>query len=306
MALAPNLPVYFFAWSLMGCGMASGLYDVAFGALGRIYGLEARRAITVVTLWGGFASTVFWALSGVLVTSIGWRGTCAVFALMHLAIALPIYRWVLPPAAPLDLEEGASPPDVTLSPLARQAVALFGVVLMAETLVASIVSVHLINILQDRGLQLAAAVGLAAFIGPAQVSARFGESLMGVRHHPSLTMIVAVGGMALGVALVALLPSSAAVAALVIYGIGLGLVSVARGALPLYLFGPLEAPVVTGRLARPIALVQAIAPSAGAVLLTRVGAGATLWVLAIVGGVSLVAALWLRSLSRRMAGEAGG
>ena len=100
LAVSTSLPVYFAGWVVIGLAMACGLYDVAFGALGRLYGLEARRAITTVTLWGGFASTVFWTLSGLLVSHVGWRLTCGIYAGLHLVVALPIYRWLLPAAEP--------------------------------------------------------------------------------------------------------------------------------------------------------------------------------------------------------------
>jgi predicted MFS family arabinose efflux permease len=305
LAAAPNLVVYFAGWTVIGLAMACGLYDTAFGALGRLYGLEARKAITTVTLWGGFASTVFWSLSGVLVTHVGWRWTCAVFALMHLVIALPIYRFLLPQAEPHHEPapaQGQTPPP-GLSETARAAMIALGFVLMAETVVANIVSVHLVTLLRGRGLSLAAAVALGAFIGPTQVSARFGESLFGARYHPSLTMIVAVSAITLGVALLPLTPLGFAAAPLMAYGAGIGLVSVARGSLPLYLFGPLEAPVVSGRLGRPIAITAALAPSIGAFMIPRLGGAASLWTLAGVGCVSVGAAVVLRRLAQKMARE---
>ncbi|HYG27148.1 MAG TPA: MFS transporter, partial [Caulobacteraceae bacterium] len=164
LAVAPILPVYLAGWVVMGFAMACGLYDTAFGALGRLYGLEARKAITTVTLWGGFASTTFWPLSGLLEAELGWRGACAVFALMHLLIALPIYRLVLPPAEPHHDDGGvvAGEGGVRLSATARRAALMLGLVLMTETLAASIVSVHLITLLRERGLTLAAAIALGA------------------------------------------------------------------------------------------------------------------------------------------------
>lgn len=65
---------FLFAWVLIGLGMSGGLYDAAFGTLGRLYGKEARGVITALTLWGGFASTVCWPLSTLLVETWGWRG----------------------------------------------------------------------------------------------------------------------------------------------------------------------------------------------------------------------------------------
>jgi len=303
LALSPNLVVYIAGWLVIGLAMACGLYDTAFGALGRLYGLEARRSITTVTLWGGFASTVFWSLSGVLVTHVGWRWTCGAFALMHLLIGLPIYRFLLPAAEP-HLEpsspEGRPPATPAPSPAARSAILLLGAVLMTETLVASIISVHLVTLLRERGLTMAAAIGLGVFIGPTQVSARFGESMFGARIHPSLTMIVAVGAITVGVGLLPILPLNVAALALMSYGAGIGLVSISRGSLPLYLFGPLEAPVVSGLLGRPIAITSALAPSIGAFLITHAGSRVSLWLLTGVSAISVGAAVALRGQARRM------
>ena len=101
LAIAPNLSVYAFAWLVMGVGMAAGLYDANFAVLGRLYGLNARSAITTVTLYGGFASTVCWPLSAFLVSEIGWRGAGLTYATIQIAVALPLYLIVLPAAVPL-------------------------------------------------------------------------------------------------------------------------------------------------------------------------------------------------------------
>jgi hypothetical protein len=78
-------------------------------------------------------------------------------------------------------------------------------------------------------------------------------------------------------------------------------VSISRGSLPLYLFGPLEAPVISGRLGRPIAVTAALAPSIGAFLITRLGGSATLWILTGCSAVSVAAAVALRRLAQKMA-----
>lgn len=300
-AIAPHLAVYFAGWLVIGLAMPLGLYDAAFGALGRLYGLEARRLITMVTLWGGFASTTFWPLSGLLVTQVGWRWTCAIYAAMHLAIALPIHRWLLPDAEVVNRagSDGA-PAHRNLTRTAQVAALTLAVVLALETLVANIISVHLVTLLRERGLTLAAAVALGVFVGPSQVSARFGESIFGTRIHPSLTMIVAVGAVTVGVGLLPVLPTSIVPLALVSYGAGIGLVSVARGALPLYLFGPIEAPAVSGRIGRPIQITAAFAPSIGAFLIERLGGTVTLWLLSGLAGFSVGAAVVLRRLAREM------
>lgn len=63
LGLAPSLPVFLAGWVLLGAGMGAGLYDAAFATLGTLYGERARPAITHLTPWGGFASTVCWPLS---------------------------------------------------------------------------------------------------------------------------------------------------------------------------------------------------------------------------------------------------
>ena len=87
MGLAPNLPVYFFAWVLMGIGMSASLYDAGFGTLGRLYGKNARSAITSLTLFGGFASTVCWPLN--------WFTAAATFTCSKTARpTCPISSWM--------------------------------------------------------------------------------------------------------------------------------------------------------------------------------------------------------------------
>src|ERR1700732_3464919 len=84
------------AWILLGFGMGLGLYDAAFGALGRIYGDNARKAITGITLIAGFASTVGWPLSTLGLDTIGWRDTCYAWAAAHMLFELPLNMLFLP------------------------------------------------------------------------------------------------------------------------------------------------------------------------------------------------------------------
>ena len=91
-------------WLLLGLGMGCGLYDPAFATLGRLYGAEARPAITTLTLWGGFASTVCWPLSAFLVAHVGWRGACLAYSGLHLAVTLPLVLMLIPKAPALPAE----------------------------------------------------------------------------------------------------------------------------------------------------------------------------------------------------------
>ena len=99
LGLTNSIPVLLAAWLLLGIGMGAGLYDAAFGALGRIYGDAARRSITGITLIAGFASTVGWPLTAWGLETIGWRNTCFAWAAAHILIGLPINWLMLPPVA---------------------------------------------------------------------------------------------------------------------------------------------------------------------------------------------------------------
>ncbi len=292
--LAPNLPVFLSGWLVIGLGMGCGLYDPAFATLGRLYGAEARPAITTLTLWGGFASTVCWPLSAFLVDQVGWRGACLAYAGLHLAVTLPLVLGLIPaaPAAPPGAE-GTHGHGETLTPRERRTFLLMAGVLVLGGTVMTLVSVHLITLLQARGVALAAAVSYGALIGPSQVGARIVEMATKGRHHPLWTLTVAMALVATGLGVLAAGVPAVGVA-LVLYGAGNGIYSIARGTVPLALFGPGRYPMLVGRLARPGLAAQAFAPSLGALALAYGGADtayALLLVLALVN-VGLVGALW--------------
>ncbi len=293
LAVAPNLPVFGLAWLVIGAGMGSGLYDAAFATLGRLYGADARPAITALTLWGGFSSTLCWPLSAFLLAHLGWRGTCLTYAALELGLCLPLILGLVPRAAPLLVATGGRSDAVSLAPAERPAFLLLAAVMTCTGIATSIVSVHLLTLLQDRGLSLAAAVSLGALIGPSQVGARLLDVANRSRHHPIWTLTIAVALMAAGLVLLwSGLPAPGLV--LVIYGAGNGLYSIGRGTLPLALFGPERYAALLGRLAKPSLVAQALAPSAAAALIAHAGADATLLALAILGliDVALVATLW--------------
>jgi len=294
MATATTYPVYLAAWLLMGLGMSSGLYDAGFATLGRLYGQGARSTITTLTLFGGFASTVCWPLSAFLVDGYGWRVACLAYAGIHLLICLPLHLGFVPAPPPLSAPKAPTADDAPSSSVTslRAKFALLAAILTLSAFLSSVVSVHLLTILQARGLDLAVAVGLGALIGPSQVGARLVDMLVGRnRYHPKWTMLAAEILLAAGLGLLLVyLPLTAL--GLILYGAGNGIHTIARGALPLVIFDPHNYAAIMGKLATPSLIVQAVAPSVGAVLLGY-GETITLGVLFAVAvtNVMLVAAL---------------
>jgi predicted MFS family arabinose efflux permease len=301
--LAPSLPVYLVGWVVLGGGMGTGFYDAAFAVLGKMYGRDARAPITNLTLFGGFASTVCWPLSAFLAESIGWRGACFAYAAMHLVIALPLQMAVVPrpvglPATAAEETAHARPATTTLAAHERPIFALLALVLTISSGIGSIVIVHLLIFLQARGAEFATAVALGTLFGPAQVGARVVERLFGAHYHPIWTMVASCALMAVGLAfLTANFPFL--VLTILLYGGGYGIMWIARGTLPLALFGPERYAVLMGRLAFPALIVQALAPAAGTLLMERQGADTTMAVLTAFAlvNVALMALLW--TLCRR-------
>jgi predicted MFS family arabinose efflux permease len=291
--VAPNLPAFLLAWVVLGAGMGTGLYDAAFAALGKLYGNDARAPITDLTLFGGFSGTVCWPLSALLAETFGWRGACLIYAGLHVAVSLPLQMAVVPPLThgpPATAHPGRSAPKgLRTPPLTPEGLVLvlLALVLSISSGIGAIVIVHMMIFLQARGADLALAVMLGALFGPAQVGARVMERVFGARYHPIWTMVASCVLMLAGLILM-LRSFSVLVLAIVLYGGGYGIMWIARGTLPLALFGPDRYPVLLGRIAFPSLIAQALSPSAGAFLIEARGADATLAALSAFAALNIV------------------
>jgi MFS family permease len=304
---AGTLWLYILGWMMLGMGMGAGLYDAAFATLGQIYGMKARSAITALTLWGGFSSTVSWPLSAWLLEAFGWRGTCFVYAGILLLICLPMIRLALP--AYVRKSRRSDPGHVSVpfvfTPREQRQKVLIMMALMFAGAIGALVSVHLILLLSGRGLSIDEAVLIGALIGPAQVGGRILEAANRERHHPLWTLTIAVGLMALGMVLLAS-GFAATALAIILYGAGNGILSIAKGALPLASFGVERYARVMGQLARPSLLAQALAPALIAWLITDGDPQVPLLVLALlaIANVLVVAMLWRLHLRQHDTGKA--
>jgi MFS family permease len=296
MGLAPNFAWYLAAWVIVGMGMGAGLYDAAFATLGAIYGQESRGAISAVTLFGGFASTVCWPLSNVLVEQVGWRGACFVYAAIHAGLSVPTYMLALPRGASPTPSSAIAPPPQASMELGRNerpAFVVLGAIVTIGAAILAMMGAHLLQLLQAQGVSSAGAVALGMLIGPSAVGARVVEVAAGRYYHPIWTLTASAILTAAGTVLLLLhlrLPGLA----IILYAAGNGIGSIARGTVPLALFGPARYPVLMGRLALPLLIAMALAPFTGALALRTGGAGTTLAVLVALAGINvlLVGLLW--------------
>ncbi|MHC8357669.1 MFS transporter [Pseudomonas sp. LB3P81] len=282
MGLAGNIATYYFAWTLIGVAMAAGLYDAAFSTLGRLFGEGARTSITGLTLLGGFASTIGWPMIAGLESWIGWRSACFAIAAAHLLIGLPIHALLIPgstkqPPHPVTTESpGASKPRPNIT---NHLFLLIGAMLTILALVVSGISVHLLNVLKQLGIATAVALAIGMVIGPSQVAARVAEFSIGRNLHPTWSARAGVLLCLIGLGLlISGLPWLAFVA-IALYGAGNGILTIARGTLPLALFGPQGYGIRMGLLARPVLVAQACGPIAAAFILELCGASVLLGVM---------------------------
>ncbi len=294
LGMAQNLVAYLAAWCVIGAGMGTSLYDAAFSTLGGVYGARARGAITSVTLFGGFASTVCWPLSAFLVEHLGWRGACITYAAIQIAIALPIHLILLPRTSAAIADKRGGP--VRLEAHEVRVFLILAAIITISSAILSLMAAHLLPLLQARGFGLSFAVSLGMIVGPSQVGARLVEMFTGSRYHPFWTMVASVILIAVA-SVMLLLGFPLVIVAIVLYGAGNGLSSVARGTVPMALFGPERYPVLMGRLAFPLMVAMAISPFLGGLAFERGGA---FWTLALLTALALANVLLIGVLGVQM------
>lgn len=308
MALAQGPAGLFAAWMLMGVAMGSGLYEAAFATLVRLYGQGARGAITGITLIAGFASTLGWPLSAWMETQWGWRGACAGWAALHLLVGVPLNGWLPradttnkpPPASadePVAATSGsaASAPSAAAHPL--RTTMLLSFVFAVTWFTSTAMAAHLPRLLQASGTSLQAAVAMAALVGPAQVAARLLEFGLLRRLHPLLSAQLAAAAHPVGAGLLMVLGGPAAAVFTLLHGAGNGILTIAKGTLPLVLFGPAGYGARQGLMMVPARVAQSFAPVLFGMLLDGVGAAA-LWLTTLLG-VAALTALWaLRPMTK--------
>ena len=289
---ADHPAAYLAVWLLLGVAIAATLYDPAFATLGRIFGAAARRPITALTLVGGFASTVSWPATHFLIEAVGWRGTYLVYAALLALVAAPLHAFALPrtrakPAARPGQEVQAR--SVVLPPTGWPFL-LVAAAFAAYAFVPSGLSAHLLAIFGRAGMDAATVVAIGALFGPAQVAARICELLFARSIHPLLIARFAVAMLLAAFALIALFGLTVAAAAsfAVMFGMANGLLTIARGAVPLALFGPAGYGHIVGRIGGPYLAMQAIAPFVLAFVAERASDAAVLVVTAAFAAISFI------------------
>ncbi|WP_322998113.1 MFS transporter [Castellaniella sp.] len=302
LGLAQGLWTMVIAWLVIGVAMGSGLYDAAFSCLVHLYGRQARAAITGITLIAGFASTVGWPLSAWMETQFGWRDACFGWAALHLLVGLPLNAWLpkTPAAAGADEQQAVETPEDAVSsrtgrPMPPGIVAaLLAFVFAATWFISTAMATHLPQLLQAGGATLPAAVAIGALIGPAQVAGRVLEFGF-LRHvHPLLSARMAALAHPAGAVLLLAAGPVLAPAFALLHGAGNGILTIAKGTLPLAMFGARGYGARQGWLMMPARVAQALSPFVFGLALDAWDVKA-LYLSGAIGLAAFGALMWLRA-----------
>ena len=308
MATSTGFTSLLLAWVVMGLAMGSGLYEAAFATLVRLHRLESRQMITGITLIAGFASTVGWPLSAWLSAQWGWREACWTWAALHVLVGLPL-NLCLPRAEAAhdaagpsqgDSDEPAATPEPGLGPVLALSL-VFATTWFTSTAMAA----HFPRLLQGFGIGVAGAVAIAALIGPSQVAARLFEFGFLRRVHPLLSARLATLAHPLGALGLLILGGPAGAAFGILHGAGNGVLTIAKGTLPLVIFGAQGYGHRQGLLMLPARVAQAFAPWLFGLALDR-WQGQALWLTTALGLLAFGTLMGLGRLQTAQHAAAGG
>jgi MFS family permease len=280
LALVTEKWAYLAVWVLLGIGMRFCLYDAAFAALVQVAPSRGRQAISYLTLYGAFASSVFWVVGHYLEEAMGWRQALLVFAALNIVVCLPLHWFGLARreapavASAAENEARAVAANDALEGRARTiAMGLFALVMSLNGFVFGIVSVQLVPLLEAAGLATAAAVWMASMKGVAQFGGRLVEIVFG--RNLSAIVIGRISIAIVPVSFVLLYGAQGNFAVLLMFtllmGAAQGVLTIVRGAVPLALFGAKGYGAVLGVIATPVLLVSAASPTLFAWIIDRWG-----------------------------------
>src|SRR5882757_6820819 len=275
LATAHNIVGLVIAWTILGIGIGigMGLYDPAFATLTWLYGRDARSSITGITLIAGFASTIGWPLTAAFLDLFGWRATCLVWAGLNMLLAAPV-NWLAIPrhGVPAALPQATT--ETAAAPPPRAAMPILAFFFAATWFVQGAMAAHLPGLLQAAGASATAAIAAASLVGPAQVGARIVEFGLLRSFHPISSARLASALHPIGAAFLAAFGAPGIIAFALLHGAGNGMITIAKGTLPLALFGPGGYGLRSGLLSAPARMLQAAAPFLFGLLLDRVGLAA--------------------------------
>ena len=304
LGLTDSPALYLGAWLVLGSSLAGALYDPAFAVVTAAFGPHYRRGITLLTLVGGLASTVFVPLAQFSVDHLGWRHACVALGLFQILLGVPLHAWGIPPFVrdPARPPPGARPWPQRLAAwwiefrrdLTEPRFVGLALWFTAHSAVFTGLIFQLVPMLQARGASNSDIVRAVAVIGPLQVVARF---LLAARASEFSTLRIGrwtIAGTLAALAVLLLLPPDFGWLALfaALFGASNGVSTILRGTAIAELFGRERYAALNGALSAPAVVGRASAPLLLASLWTATGEPrsvvAALFVVMLAGAAGLL------------------
>jgi MFS family permease len=297
---------FYVIWALIGATLAGVLYEPAFAVLTAVFGPQARRGITALTLVGGFASTVFMPLTQFLIAALGWRHALLVLGACNLAVCLPLHALFVPghaaaraPAASPQTPATATTTHEIRTIMRGRVFCGLAIWFTAANATASAIIFQFVPLLTLWGVDMAAILTSVALIGPMQVAGRVVLMLFSRRLETRQ----------IGMAVTVLLP--AAILTLLflphtplwlglcatLYGAGNGIMTIVRGIAVADLIGRTHYGAINGALTVPMTVARALAPVATAAIWSATG-DPSLMLWAILGTTLVGTAGFMLALSQ--------
>lgn len=298
-----TLPFFYLMAAGIGGLQAATLYEPAFTVVAwRMGPANARRDITALTLWGGFASTVFIPLTQLMLDGWGWRGTLLGLAAVNLVICTAVYGLsiggpqaghavtVAPTAASESAKHGAVQAAMRLPVFWA-----FAVALVAYSGVFSAFTFHLYPMLIERGFRAADVVTAMAVIGPAQVAGRIAVGVFAKEYSVRTlgAVVVAFFPLAIGVLVFAPTTLAVAVGVAAVYGAANGIFTIVRGLAVPEMISRTNYGAINGALTAPATFARAVAPMGAAMLWSAFGGYGGVLICVLLGGVVFMVSFWL-------------
>lgn len=253
-----GLIVWYTGWTFIGLGMALGLFNAAFAAVGRLLGQSAKKIIIRITLISGFA-TLFWPISTYLIQMQSWRTMVMIYALPHLLVWAPLFFFSFPKWVPKH-EETHTSDQIVVAEKVKIIFYLLALYAILRSIVGTTISVDILAMFTGIGLTLGAAAMSASLIGPSQIMGRILEMYVGRHFNPLHSSIFWTAVLPVSIFLLILMGMSASPVFAIAYGMSNGVLTITMGVLPMILFGSRGYATLLGKLALPVLIAQAATP----------------------------------------------
>lgn len=291
---------YVTSWTILGLAMGLTLYEAAFATINRRFAATGRQAISTLTLFAGFASTIFWPLTQELNTLVGWRDSYLWFGATQLLVCLPLHLMLGREQSKSAALVQTSRRSHTLAEAVRHpAFWKLALAFSANIFVFSALSVHLIPLLQDMGHSARIAILMSMLIGPLQVVGRILERTVARNTAPQLVGKFCFSALPAALAFILLFGVQAwAIACFcILYGLSNGVITIVRGTLPQAMFGSENYGAISGAMAGPALLAKASGPIIAAWVINQ-GGTPTLLIVTLFGVAVVSVALYFSAVGR--------